>query len=272
MIKQALTKTAQIISRPIANTSWGQSILEHIVGSAQYLQGIGGGSDVSSSGEAAVFTRLKAIADLKRPLCIFDVGANQGQFLTLACTRLSEREYTIHSFEPSRNTYEKLCENARPYRNATLNNCGLGREPAEPDLFYDTPGSGLASLTKRRLDHFGLHMELSEKVKISTIDDYCSTHQIDRIDLLKIDVEGHELDVLKGGNAMFAKSAVDMVMFEFGGCNIDTRTFFQDFFFFFRDLDFRMFRITPSGYFCELRSYKEDFEQFRTMNILCCRL
>lgn len=129
---------------------------------------------------------------------MFDVGANKGQYLTLACTSLHGRKFTIHSFEPGRKTYEQLCRNAQQYRNAVLNNCGLAKNPGELELFYDAEGSELASLTKRKLDHFGLHMELSEKVKISTIDDYCSAHQINRIDLLKIDAEGHELDVPSG--------------------------------------------------------------------------
>src|SRR5260370_30375013 len=111
-------------------------------------------------------------------------------------------------------------------------------------------------------------MELSEKVKISTNEDYCSAHQINRIDLLKIDVEGHELDVLNGGKNMFSKSAIDMVTFEFGGTHIDTRTFFKDFFYFFQDHQMRIARITPTGYLCELKSYKEVFEQFGTTNFM----
>jgi FkbM family methyltransferase len=270
-IKQTLISLFGAISTPIARTRWGQSALERIVVRAQYLQGIGAGGDVFSSGEAAVFTRLKEIAESKRTLCVFDVGANKGQFLTLAHACLNDRQFTIHAFEPSRQTYERLTDNTRKYKNVMLNNCGLGRKPGELELFSDAAGSGLASLTKRKLDHFGLRMDLSEKVQISTIDLYCNVHEIDHIDLLKIDVEGHELDVLNGGKQMFSRSAIDMVTFEFGGCNIDTRTFFQDFFYFFRDHQMRIARITPAGYLSEIESYREIFEQFGTTNFLCYR-
>jgi FkbM family methyltransferase len=54
-------------------------------------------------------------------------------------------------------------------------------------------------------------MERSEKVRIETIDGYCGERGIERIDLLKLDVEGHELDVLNGGVEMFRKSAIGMV-------------------------------------------------------------
>lgn len=268
-MKQILGQPVRLISKRIARTGWGQSILERIIVSAQLLQGIGCGADVFSSGEASVLARLKGSTDSHQTLCVFDVGANKGQFLALACGSLLGREFTIHSFEPGRKTWKQLCQNSRQHRNAVLNNFGLGREPAELELFYDVEGSGLASLTRRKLDFIGLNMNLSEKVQISTIDHYCDAHQINHIDLLKIDVEGHEFDVLKGGEKMFSKSAIEMVTFEFGGCNIDTRTFFKDFFYFFEDYKMQIARITPSGYLCELHTYKEVFEQFRTTNFMC---
>ena len=271
MIKQKLVKPFVAISKPITNNRYGQAMLEYVAIGAQYLQGIGSGSSVSQSGEIAVFTKLKDSLRSKQELCVFDVGANKGQFLTLAHTCLADRRFSIHSFEPSRKTYQLLCENAGNYSNAVLNNCGLGRELAERELFYDTIGSGLASLTKRNLDHVGIKMELSEKVKILTIDDYCSGKQIEQIDLLKIDVEGHELDVLAGGENMFSRSAIGVVTFEFGGCNIDTRTFLQDYFAFFKQHQMRVARITPGGYLYDLDSYQESFEQFRTTNFICYR-
>lgn len=254
---------------PATKTGWGQSVLEKIVLRAQNLQGIGAGSDVFSSGEAAVFARLKQLAGSRQTLCVFDIGANKGQFLALAHTCLNDRQFTIHAFEPSRKTHEQLCGNASNYKNVVLNNFGLGRETGELELFSDAEGSGLASLTKRKLDHFGLQMELTERVRISTIDAYCTAHGIDHIDLLKIDVEGHELDVLNGGEQMFSQSAIDMVTFEFGGCNIDTRTFFRDFFYFLQGHQMRIARITPAGYLHEIESYKEVLEQFRTTNFFC---
>ena len=178
MLQHRLVKPFVAVSKPITNNRYGQALLEYVAIGAQYLQGIGSGSSVLQSGEVAVFTKLKDSLGSKQDLCIFDVGANQGQFLTLAHSCLADRRFSIHSFEPSRKTYQLLCENAGNYNNAVLNNCGLGRELGERELFYDAIGSGLASLTKRNLDHVGIKMELSEKVKILTIDDYCNGKQI----------------------------------------------------------------------------------------------
>jgi hypothetical protein len=126
----------------------------------------------------------------------------------------------------------------------------------------------MAYLTKRRLDHFGIYFNKSEKVEINTIDNYCSENAINHIHLLKLDIEGHELDALDGARKMFDKNSIDIVTFEFGGCNIDTRTFFQDFWYFFSGINMKIFRITPSGYFYPIESYKEIYEQFRTTNFI----
>ncbi|MGA8029236.1 MAG: FkbM family methyltransferase [Bryobacteraceae bacterium] len=260
------------VTSKLAGNQWCQSLLEKALPAAQYLQGIGSGEDVASSGETALISKaVHAARSDGRKLCIFDVGANTGQFLTLACEALKGRQFSLYSFEPGAEAFRRLSETARKHANVTLNNFGLGRERGEQELFYDAAGSALASLTKRRLAHFGIEMGVSEKVRIETLDDYCRLAGIEYIDLLKLDVEGHELDVLNGASQMFRDSRIGMVTFEFGGCNIDTRTFVQDFFYFFADQKMRIARITPSGYFYELRSYSEILEQFRTSNFVCYR-
>ncbi len=161
---------------------------------------------------------------------------------------------------------------AKPYRNVVrLNNLALGNQPGQRTLFYDASGSGLASLTKRRLDHFGIQFDRSETVDLDTLDHYCQTHHIERVHLLKLDVEGHELEVLAGTESMFSKRAIDLVAFEFGGCNIDTRTFVQDFFYFFRDQQMTLYRIAPSGFLRPMPDYREAYEQFRTTNFVAIK-
>jgi hypothetical protein len=123
----------------------------------------------------------------------------------------------------------------------------------------------LASLSRRRLHHFGIEFEAAETVQMRVLDDYCSERGVQRIDLLKLDVEGHELDVLQGAKRMFQEQRIGMVSFEFGGCNIDSRTFVQDFWYFFRQNGGgRLHRLSPSGTLVPVPEYQEDLEQFRT--------
>ena len=243
-----------------------QELLEKNMQASQYLMGIGSGGGVLTSGEQAIFHVLKQ--KKRPPYCIFDVGANTGQFLQLILENVTADDFKIHCFEPGHETFKMLVESSKENRRVKLNNIGFGKEKGEVLLHFDNFGSELASLTKRKLDHFNIDFSKSEKVMIDTIDNYCSENSIDHIHLLKIDIEGHELDALAGARRMFATKSIDIVTFEFGGCNIDTRTFFQDFWYFFNEVDFALFRITPSGYLHPLKSYREIFEQFRTINFM----
>lgn len=269
-LKQSLPfkLTHAALSR-FTKSSCAQHFLEKLIPYLQSHLGIGGGSHVSSSGERVVFKKLLELPRLgSAPLCIFDVGSNQGQFLRLIEENIAV-PHQVHCFEPSRYTFGILQKSASSWSHVTLNNLGLGKAAGEFDLFSDEDGSGLASLSQRRLEHHGIDFSRRERVRLETLDSYCAGHDIERIDLLKLDVEGHELDVLEGGKRMFAEGRVQALMFEFGGCNIDSRTFFRDFYHFFQAHGMgSIFRILPT---CDLQPvgrYTETLEQFATTNFL----
>lgn len=95
------------------------------------------------------------------------------------------------------------------------------------------------------------------------IDDVVEEHGLDHIDLLKIDVEGHELSVLKGALNNLQRGRVRALTFEFGSGNINSRTFFHDFWDLLTPLGFRIFRVLPTGRLMPIREYYEDCEYFR---------
>jgi len=243
----------------------GQKFLERIVRKAHLYMGIGSGENVSESGEIGVLYKLKTLKP--PPYCIFDVGSNKGQYLDLVRSVLEGEDFHIHCFEPSSHVFGTLSDRVKRYPRVTINNLGLGREKGDFDLYFDSEESG-GSLTHRQLDSFGISFSHSEMVKIDTLDNYCANLGVEYIHLLKIDIEGHEMDLLLGATRMFEKRAVGMATFEFGGCNIDTRTFYKDFFYFFKENNMDVYRITPTGYLHPLPDYRELDEQFRTTNFV----
>jgi FkbM family methyltransferase len=76
-------------------------------------------------------------------------------------------------------------------------------------------------------------MEQVETVTISTIDAIVEETGLTTIDMLKIDVEGHDLAVLCGASKTLERGIIKLAQFEFGGCNLDTRTNLQDFYYIF---------------------------------------
>lgn len=247
--------------------SFAQRILEKRVKSLLKLTGIGSGGTVETSGEIGILKFIKTIeTDF---YCIFDVGANKGDFSQLVLDAMPpDKSYEIHCFEPSKVAFGALQKNLCKNTNISLNNFGLGKEKGQFELFTDHFGSGGASLTRRHIEQKNTTYNLSETVLIDTLDDYCREVNVEKIDLLKLDVEGHELDVLFGATDCFESKKIKSVSFEFGGCNIDTRTFLRDFFHFFKERRFQLFRVTPHGYLHRIEKYTEQCEQFRTANYL----
>ncbi|MFZ5502723.1 MAG: FkbM family methyltransferase [Pseudomonadota bacterium] len=246
-----------------------QRFLAAQVRSMNHARGIGTSGDFSSDGEFVVFDLLRK--NCQPPYCIFDVGSNSGQFLEHVLNGEKLTSFNIHCFEPSHETFKMLAANAPTDDRVKLNQLGLGKENCEAVLYYNVQGSEGASLTKRDLDHYGISIDHSETVRLTTLHDYCLTRGIEHIHLLKLDVEGHELDALIGAKDMIANHKVDVILFEFGGCNIDTRRFFRDYWHFFEDTPMDIFRTTPSGYLIKITAYKEDLEQFLYSNFVAIR-
>ena len=195
-------------------------------------------------------------------LRILDVGANIGDY-TAACLEVSSN-IQIRSFEPSPFTSQLLRQRFAHLDSVQVFELALGAEPGTRVLYSDKIGSGMASLKKRRLDHHQIFFSETEVVSVVTLDEWCKSNNFIP-NLIKLDVEGHELDVLAGGKGTLRD--VDVVQFEFGGCNIDTRTYIQDFWYFFQAIEFDLFRVSPFGAL-PVTSYSEEDEYFRTTNFI----
>ena len=248
----------------LSGNTFMQNFLKWIIRISQYLIGIGSGNGVNESGEYIIFRLLKKICEPQ--FCIFDVGSNKGQFLDLALDSISTNNFSIHCFEPNKYAFNCLTEREEDKR-LHLNNIGIGYKKTTMTLYYDAPGSVYASLSKRQFDRPEKVFNKSEIVQIEPIDNYCRVHKINRINLLKIDIEGHELDALTGAKIMFSSRAIDMVSFEYGRANVDTRTFFLDFWKFFNEANMQLYRITPSGYLDHLKLYNARECEMNTTTI-----
>lgn len=244
-----------------------QHLWEGMLDVALYGMNIGPASHPHDSGEIFLLGSLRKI--LGKPgdaiVTIFDVGANIGGYARVAAAILGP-DVRILSFEPSSTAYEKLRGNTREMASITVFQNGFSDAVETLELFSDSAGSGLASVYDRRLSHHGLVMENRETVHLSTLDRFCRENNIGTIHLLKVDVEGHEFNVFAGASEMIDRDAVDVIQFEFGGCNIDSRTYFQDFFYLLNP-KYHLFRLTVDGMIAMDR-YHEKFEQFQTTNFV----
>lgn len=227
-------------------------------------QGKGYGAN-STTAEIAVILSFCSTLNIERIVAV-DVGANVGKWAE-SLLRLSP-EAKITCFEPSRAAFEKLQALPIP-QNSKVDfvRAAVSRGNGNATLHYDEAASGLASLTRRRLDHFNIDFNLSETVETINLDTYFKD-SAELPNVIKLDIEGHELDALAG--ALQILKSVSICQFEFGGCNIDTRTYWQDFWYFFTDLGFDLYRVTPDGPY-HVKKYLEIDECFVTTNYVAVR-
>lgn len=146
---------------------------------------------------------------------IFDVGANIGS-VTLAAARSFPNAH-IYSFEPVRATYQILCENTKSYGKRIITyNFGFFNVSKKFDI-HITSFHGANSILDQSLNHKNVHPHIkeigTENIEVCTIDSFMSNRNIDKIDIIKIDVEGVEKEVIEGGWETF-KNKVDNVFIE----------------------------------------------------------
>ncbi|MBK8300780.1 MAG: FkbM family methyltransferase [Chitinophagaceae bacterium] len=216
----------------------------------------------SANGEA--FAAKYVLGHFKdRQTVVFDVGANRGQYLEVI-QKNGAVGSKIFCFEPQQDAFIILESVAKDKPDVTTENIGLGSAVGELLLYKNTAASEYGSVYPANYTQYNVVLDQPEKIRIDTIDNYCAEHSIDQIDFLKIDVEGHELEVLKGASKMIGAGKIPFIQFEFGLAAIESRIFMKDFI----NLlpGYSIYRILPAG--LELIKYNEYHELFLTTNYL----
>lgn len=122
-----------------------------------------------------------------------DVGAHFGYF-TLLASKLVSTTGHVHSFEPSKGTYEILQKNTSGKTNITINNLAVWSSNTILEFNeYDEKSSAFNSFTKPRTDHN--EVVTKSKIQAVSLDTYFKNNLPD---FIKIDAESAELEVLKG--------------------------------------------------------------------------
>ncbi len=218
-----------------------------------------GFADMTINGELAF---LRSVA----PDCrvVFDVGAHRGAWTARALEANGELE--VHCFEPEPQAYEELA--ARPFPGRVLRRpLAVSSRTGRGELFLRTgslyPKPRWAPGGPRALGP-------TATVELVTLDDYCREHAVARIDLLKLDVEGHEMAALGGASRLLAAGAIRRVQFEYGPFHIYARTFFKDFFELFSDHGYDVFKILPRS-LERVAAYDERLDNFVYKNFAALR-
>jgi FkbM family methyltransferase len=223
---------------------------------------VGGGQWLGDSGEIEALRIASKKLAVAGTFTLFDVGANDGSYLKIAREVLGQ-ELRVLAFEPQSGSFRTLEKRFSSNSWLTLNRVALGEEEASSDLHWQSDGDTMASFLTGSI----VSGNASETVVVTTLDRVCREAGISRIDFLKIDTEGYELEVLFGARGMINAGRISALQFEFGDFYPQTNHHFLDFW----DLlspKYAFYRILRHG-LRALPRYSTDLEIYKSANYLC---
>jgi len=230
---------------------------------ASLLQGKGSGNlDLSAEIRAAA-----ACITCQDPVFL-DVGAHHGKW-ALGMMRLFPEAQRVVLCEPQAECVATLRMLELPGKiivpAAVCDHVG-----AEP-LYVSGAGWFAASLYERRETIFARSPQNPTMVPVTTLDAVLEHEGIETVDFAKFDIEGAELAAFHGASRSFSRGAIGALSLEFGPSNINSRTFFRDFWQFLTDHGFEIFRVLPGGRTLRISQYHEDLEYFQGFTNYVCR-
>ena len=146
-----------------------------------------------------------------QPSTYIDIGANIG-YWTFSRNFILQSNIKFFCFEPSHLNFMYLNKNLNQYKNIKIVNCGLSNKSEKRQLSFPhweqrkfrQSNTGLLSLYGNTNIH-------SENVELITLDSYFSNHKVGKSVYIRIDAEGHELQILKGSQ-QFLKQDIDIIV------------------------------------------------------------
>lgn len=220
------------------------------LGRSLYLRARADGpNDLRSNGELLLQRQILDTHARQEQLVVFDVGANVGAWTWSVLDQAQERgihNIEVHAFEPVPATFKTLGRRISQHRlssHVSLLPRAVSAESGATEIFVLAGDAGTNSLHPDPLD---TQREAVSVEKVS-IRDYCFAHRIQRIDFLKCDTEGHDMEVLEGARELFEDGRVGACQFEYNHRWIYARHYLKDVFDFANDLPYCVGKLTPRG-------------------------
>lgn len=158
---------------------------------------------------------IRYVADkfLSKGDVVIDVGANVGLTARAFANAVGETG-CIHAIEPERMNFNYLCANMLDFPNVVTHRCAFAADSGTRKLCLNSISGTGNSL-------FGEAEDVVQKITCFTFDEFCENEEICHIDCIKIDVEGAEIEVLKGMGTTFSRFPNLLLLVELCPVNLE---------------------------------------------------
>jgi FkbM family methyltransferase len=187
---------------------------------------------------------------------VIDVGAFFGEW-TFQIMNVSPNN-SFFLFEPNIENFNILVKRFENYKNVTLINSGVGDSIYSAEYFnLKNKDNGIRSMSgfvKREI----YNKYEVEKIIIDILN-LDSINFVEDINFLKIDVEGFELDVLKGSNNLLSKNKIKFIQFEYGGTFLDKGISLNDIILYLKSFGYNTYNFKNETIY-EVVNFKDDYQ------------
>jgi len=159
-----------------------------------------------------LFDDLAKVAVLKEFRTAIDVGANEGAFSKLLLIHCPST--IVHAFEPVPVTFNRLKQNLSDDPRVRLHPLAASNRTGSA-VIRTFANSERNTLVAELTDSLVVDPIGKEKIETLRLDEFLDETKLDRIDFLKIDVEGFEMKVLEGCGRYLNPSTIPYIFFEF---------------------------------------------------------
>jgi len=204
----------------------------------------GFGYDLNIDGEEELI--LQRLAQTEDHFTFFDVGANRGDWTGFILDHI-QTPYTGHLFEISQVMQRRLYARHSHHPGLVFNNFGLSDTEEEVEFRRYVGAEGVNTILTEGGYWENKLESVLDKALVMTGDKYCGMAGIERIDLLKIDTEGWEMNVLRGFDRMFTEQRIAVAQFEYGYMNGENHTVARDFWRYLEPKGYHLGRLHKTG-------------------------
>jgi FkbM family methyltransferase len=185
-----------------------------------------------------------------------DVGAFNGSWTDFVLQNFSDAE--IFLFEPNNDKFSFLTKKYQSNSNIYVFNYGLSNEEKYENYYQMIDNNhddilGMSSFVKRSI--FKKYQIKINNLQVKIFDDIYRSHK--EIDFMKIDVEGYELNVLKGCENMLKNKNIKFIQFEYGGTYKDNHIKLNDVIKYLNLYDYKTYKFTNS--FTQIHDFEDDY-------------